>query len=663
MPNYPYTFQLPPLNVQDIPNDGVAGEFLGISAGGVLDWLPVATGGGDMLKADNLSGLASYPTARTNLGLGTGDSPTFANLTLTSPSLSSSAPVTISQTWSTTGTYTAFKVVANETATANTLSNVLELWSGNAATLKLSIRKSGQIVGPSGTIAAPTYGFADTDWGTGFSGWYRLGTGVACSTAGGTVSAFSITHTNIRIGTSIPFGWTSGTAENALDTILLRDGAANTLALRNGANAQTFNVYGSYGSISDYKRLSISCDQTTGNATITNQAAGYTAGTVSINGVPVGLGKGNVSSNVAVGTGALSTNATGADNVAVGFEALGLGTAGSESVAVGWRAAKGSSVRHVSIGYGANQLGATDSVSIGWASMFNLAGGSLNVAVGRSSGYFITGGSTHLTSCTKSLFLGCDTKALGQSQENQIVIGYDATGIGSNSVVLGNDSITKTALKGNVGIGTTAPASALHISGALGSNITTYDSAAALKLTNTTGNSSWLLTSGVIGVVNASFSIRRDSVALHALTISGTDNFGIGTTSPTSKLHVAGDVTLPNGGSIFFGGGYNIYGTTTATQINGPTSFGQVAMSVNGVIKWLFNYDGLLCGGGTTAAFPALKRSSTTVQARLADDTAFAPIQGKLTTDTAYTATVVAATGYITIYDSTGTAYRVPCAV
>ena len=72
---------------------------------------------------------------------------------------------------------------------------------------------------------------------------------------------------------------------------------------------------------------------------------------------------------------------------------------------------------------------------------------------------------------------------------------------------------------------------------------------------------------------------------------------------------------------------------------------------------------GRLQFGGTTNLFPAIKRSSTTLQARLADDSAFAPIQGKLTTDTAYTATVVAATGYITIYDSTGAAYRVPCAV
>jgi hypothetical protein len=67
--------------------------------------------------------------------------------------------------------------------------------------------------------------------------------------------------------------------------------------------------------------------------------------------------------------------------------------------------------------------------------------------------------------------------------------------------------------------------------------------------------------------------------------------------------------------------------------------------------------------GGQTSSFPALKRSSTTLQARLADDSAFASVQGKLTTDTAYTVGTVVPTGYITIYDSTGTAYRVPCLV
>ena len=416
MPTYPYSFTLPPVNKQDIPNDGVAGEFLGINGSGQLDWLTAGGGGtGDMLKADNLSGLASYPTARTNLGLGTGDSPTFANLTLTSPSLSSSAPVTISQTWNNAAVaFTGLKVVATDTA-SGAASNLLELWSGNAATLKLSIRKSGQIVGPSGTIAAPTYGFADTDWGTGFSGWYRLGTGVACSTAGGTVSAFSITHTNIRIGASIPFGWTSNTAENALDTILLRDGAANTLALRNSTAAQTFRVYKTYSNAgADYERLSISHD-----------------------GVQFGIGSERGGSGVAQ-----PLRIYGGSNAALDF-------------------ANGVSFRNAS------------------------------------------GGTTFMT----------------------------------------------VASTGNVGIGTTAPTSGLHISGALGTDGGTYNSAAAIKLTNTTVNSSWLLTSGVVGVANAHFCIRRESVSPPALTIAGiTDNVGIGTTSPAAKLQIGTHTgTVPSG--------------------------------------------------------------------------------------------------------------------
>jgi hypothetical protein len=65
--------------------------------------------------------------------------------------------------------------------------------------------------------------------------------------------------------------------------------------------------------------------------------------------------------------------------------------------------------------------------------------------------------------------------------------------------------------------------------------------------------------------------------------------------------------------------------------------------------------------GGTSASFPALKRSSTSLQAVLANDSGFTNIQGKLTTDTDYTATVVTPTGFLTLYDAQGTAYRVPC--
>jgi hypothetical protein len=63
--------------------------------------------------------------------------------------------------------------------------------------------------------------------------------------------------------------------------------------------------------------------------------------------------------------------------------------------------------------------------------------------------------------------------------------------------------------------------------------------------------------------------------------------------------------------------------------------------------------------GGTSASFPALKRSTTSLQARLADDTAFTNIQGKLTTEANAVSEIVVATHTLTIYDAAGTGYKV----
>ncbi len=66
---------------------------------------------------------------------------------------------------------------------------------------------------------------------------------------------------------------------------------------------------------------------------------------------------------------------------------------------------------------------------------------------------------------TNSIYIGYNSRGLNNSNNNSIVSGYNANGLGANTVVLGNDSITTTALKGNVGIGTTSPTSRLTVSG------------------------------------------------------------------------------------------------------------------------------------------------------------------------------------------------------
>ena len=56
-----------------------------------------------------------------------------------------------------------------------------------------------------------------------------------------------------------------------------------------------------------------------------------------------------------------------------------------------------------------------------------------------------------------NVIIGAAADAPGAADTNSIVIGANATGAGSNTAVIGDNNITKTVLKGQIGIGTTAP--------------------------------------------------------------------------------------------------------------------------------------------------------------------------------------------------------------
>ncbi len=106
--------------------------------------------------------------------------------------------------------------------------------------------------------------------------------------------------------------------------------------------------------------------------------------------------------------------------------------------------------------------------------------------------------------------------------------------------------IVKFAANGRVGIGTTSPASKLHIY-----NVGSSDAAlsingndpvnANLSLVNTNGNT-FTLTAGIPGVTNSNFSIGQGSTS-HLVIANGSGNVGIGTTDPgTYKLNVNGTI-------------------------------------------------------------------------------------------------------------------------
>jgi hypothetical protein len=130
-----------------------------------------------------------------------------------------------------------------------------------------------------------------------------------------------------------------------------------------------------------------------------------------VNGVSVGRGGGNSSTSTVLGNSALSVNTSGIDNTAIGS-----------------------------------------------LSLTNITSGNNNVALGRSSGRFISDSTTFNTISNNSIFLGWRTKPLADNQTNQIVIGYDSTGLGSNTTVLGNSSTTFGRWFGNLLVGTSTNA-------------------------------------------------------------------------------------------------------------------------------------------------------------------------------------------------------------
>lgn len=86
-------------------------------------------------------------------------------------------------------------------------------------------------------------------------------------------------------------GWTATTAEGALDVALYRNSAGNWIEQRNGTNAQSWSLLGTYVGGSDYERLTIK-HGTTAGITFTSEAlgAGMVARDFAFMGGNVGIG-------------------------------------------------------------------------------------------------------------------------------------------------------------------------------------------------------------------------------------------------------------------------------------------------------------------------------------------------------------------------------------
>jgi hypothetical protein len=188
--------------------------------------------------------------------------------------------VTISQTWNDAAVaFTALKVNAAGTSDANSASGSLLLDLQVGGVSKLSVLKNGDLsIRNTGIIGTPNFLIGNSS----SSGIYFASGDLRLYVdASSTKFAMSSATTSVKIGSNYSFGWAgSPDASQTLDTILVRDSASgNTLALRNGAAAQTFRVYNTYTDASNYSRLKIGWDAVTYAAfTIEGQQLGTGGG-------------------------------------------------------------------------------------------------------------------------------------------------------------------------------------------------------------------------------------------------------------------------------------------------------------------------------------------------------------------------------------------------
>ena len=152
-----------------------------------------------------------------------------------------------------------------------------------------------------------------------------------------------------------------------------------------------------------------------------------TGNTAIPSGYNIFLGEG--AGNFTIGSGATDTN-QGSFNVGIGRSALSKATTARFNVSIGDLA-----LRDITTGYG--------NVGIGINTGYLITSGQNNITMGYYAGDRITTG--HQNICIGAL---SDVSAAGDI--NEIAIGYNVTGKGSNTVTIGNSSITDNYFQGNI---------------------------------------------------------------------------------------------------------------------------------------------------------------------------------------------------------------------
>ena len=366
---------------------------------------------------------------------------------------------------------------------------------GNNAAVTVPTPASGECIFADTDYGATVYFTASCDGGFTTSGALAVG--------GGSIVASSVNLAGYTLlggtasGGNLTLQSTSHATKGAIDI-------GGNLDLDNTTNANQFGLVTKDGArfIHNFNYGNNGTVTTEGGNTI----VGENAGNLTMGGTASQAY--HSSYNTFMGTNAGSSNTTGYYDTFMGTLAGYSNTTGTQNTFMGANAGSSNTTGYYN-------------TFMGTLAGYSNTTGVYNAFIGTNAGYYLADGSTSNQTSANSVFVGFDTKAAAVGGTNEIVIGYSAIGNGSNSVTLGNTSITKTILRGNVEI-------PIGIATTIG-QITKAAASQTADLTQWQNNSGGVLSgataSGMLySTVQAATCTSTEDGNLGALTIAPTSN-------------------------------------------------------------------------------------------------------------------------------------------
>ena len=246
--------------------------------------------------------------------------------------------------------------------------------------------------------------------------------------------------------------------------------------------------------------------------------------------------------NTAVGSATLFSNTGGGFNTAVGNTALVSNIDGNENIAIGDGALNDNTGGDNNTGVGTfaihSNTSGSNNTAIGHSALYNNLTGSNNTVIGTDAGYYAGSGFTSLESIYNSILLGYQARALNATGDtNEIVIGYNVVGSGSNTTVIGNNSTVSTTLKGAV--------SASIFSGSFVGDGSQLSGIEGFPFTGSAGITGSLTVVGPVNATSFTGSLQGTATSASYIQLANVDGFTAYSASVNTAIDSVLDATTP----------------------------------------------------------------------------------------------------------------------